>query len=992
MCIVLTSVGYQYFDKDLSLPYHFDQKLASSSRGISNLSFEDRPTRFVFGIMTTDDDFDRRHRQAIRDTYLSYYKHDEEHKDRICSLNQLISGEVPAGTCQLAYTFVVGGNKTGAKDFVDTAHTGSLTTMPANRSVFERDVTYLNIKENMNEGKMQSWFKYATSLDIPFDYVAKVDSDTMLYPPRFFSFCEESLPTHPQKQQIYGGTPIDRKSCGKRWWCRRRMEGRTYMAGALYFLSSNLAEHIVSSDFSRHMKLAPREDVAIGNLVYSTSRPVSSVYVKDRHKLWEHGRHLKHPDNYLKRWEEVKEKMLNPSQEKNIVELRENESEESADKASADQATTPDDEYLPSSGELGEKSSPLNMEAESSGNDNFDGTVGEDDDDDELDESFENDGILETFSYTSKPIRFLWGIFTTQEDFTQRELIRKSYLSTYKTSHTPTIICALNDLLQGKLSQPDVCQVAYTFVIGGSNDTNITDLIFNSTPPERPLTVEGPESDVTYLNIHENMNAGKSQSWFAYASHIQRKHGNIDFGYVVKADSDTLVNVPKFLEFAEQTFSPVGRRIFGGIPIYKCGKRRVWGCRQYKGETYMSGEMYFISMDLAHFLTTTSSKTKLILDHEDLTVANLLNEHDLPLQQIPIFRTHWLWEHGPHMKNMQRFSRKWRKLQRRFRETKQWYNTSTVSYGAVSEPGQVSVSEIIEPTQTNESLPVAPLSHVRFVWGIFTTQDNYAQRQLIRKSYLSTFRGSETPNRICRLNDLLKRRLSNPNECRIAYTFVVGGGSNETDVTDLVFNHTAPDRPMTIPGTEGDVTYLNIRENMNGGKSQSWLAYVSYLHKQNNGVDFNYVAKVDSDTLVNVPKFLEFTELTLSPHGHRIYGGVPVYKCGPKKPWPCRQYKGETYMNGELYFMSIDLAHFAVSLVDKPHLILQHEDATVGNLLNEHEMPLQIIPVFQNHWLWEHGKHMKNSRRYARKWRTQKQWLQSRTQWYNVSESYLIEH
>jgi hypothetical protein len=653
--------------------------------------------------MTTDSDFDRRQRQAIRDSYLSYYKSDTENKNRICSISDLINGRIPDDSCQIAYTFVIGGNANGNNEFVDTDHKEALTVTPANISAVEDDVTYLNIKENMNEGKMQSWFKYATTLELDFGYVAKVDSDTMLFPPRFLSFCEESLSNRPLKEQVYGGNPIDRKSCGKRWWCERRIEGKTYMAGGLYFLSANLARYIVSPELTRNGMLAPREDVTIGNLVYSSPNPVSSIYIKDRHKLWEHGIHLKYPELYRKRWEEVKDNWLNQSQNQNTSSTDENhQTEMKGDNPTGTSKTLTLQEVEQFEGPTNFDSVDiLNEESSETPNKDIEISI-----DHELVEevSAMHENIPTVASKTQDPewrdeesteiskivqvveeklsankfpqIRFLWGIFSTEGDHVRRKMIRQTYLSTFKKTATPMRICLLNDLLENRLSKPDECQIAYTFVIGGANETNVTDLVFNSTAANRPFTVDGngKEHDVTYLNIRENMNLGKSQSWLAYAAFLHQEDNNVSFDYVAKVDSDTLVNAPKFLEFAELTLSPNSRRIYAGVPIYKCGSKSPWTCHQLYGETYMSGELYFVSVDLAHFITTLADKPSLILPHEDVTIGNLIHEHALPIQQIPIFRSHWLWEHGEHMKYPKRFRQKWRTQQEHLERTTQWYN------------------------------------------------------------------------------------------------------------------------------------------------------------------------------------------------------------------------------------------------------------------------------------------------------------------------------
>jgi hypothetical protein len=50
-----------------------------------------------------------------------------------------------------------------------------------------KDVVNLNIREHMEEGKSQTWFKYVTTvLDHHyFDYIGKTDTDTLVYPSSF---------------------------------------------------------------------------------------------------------------------------------------------------------------------------------------------------------------------------------------------------------------------------------------------------------------------------------------------------------------------------------------------------------------------------------------------------------------------------------------------------------------------------------------------------------------------------------------------------------------------------------------------------------------------------------------------------------------------------------------------------------------------------------------------------------------------------------------
>jgi hypothetical protein len=45
----------------------------------------------------------------------------------------------------------------------------------------EDDVVYLNIKENQMDGNMTTFFRYASEF-AQFDYIAKVDDDTLFFP------------------------------------------------------------------------------------------------------------------------------------------------------------------------------------------------------------------------------------------------------------------------------------------------------------------------------------------------------------------------------------------------------------------------------------------------------------------------------------------------------------------------------------------------------------------------------------------------------------------------------------------------------------------------------------------------------------------------------------------------------------------------------------------------------------------------------------------
>jgi hypothetical protein len=142
--------------------------------------------RFLWGIMTTlEGSKEKSRRDIIRRTYLGYYKNYPHLADRICSLSEAKAKE----SCQLIYTFVVGANSNGPTNLVDHKNSSHALTLDESEVVtqfpafsnssdashnIEKDMTFLNIKENMEEGKTPTWFLFANTLveDYEIDYIA----------------------------------------------------------------------------------------------------------------------------------------------------------------------------------------------------------------------------------------------------------------------------------------------------------------------------------------------------------------------------------------------------------------------------------------------------------------------------------------------------------------------------------------------------------------------------------------------------------------------------------------------------------------------------------------------------------------------------------------------------------------------------------------------------------------------------------------------------
>jgi hypothetical protein len=301
------------------------------------------PPRVLVGIFSTDSLLESKRRQVIRKTYLSYYTNStgtSTPNNRICSLSEFLHKTTIMsrhgdhhllGTreCQLIYAFVLGTNtsrtanvstihhasrdgtkNTGYNDFddfnlvepfvrgeLDTSELGRivnvssswLSNVDPNESFPNDDLVLLNISENMNQGKSESWFLYATQLwkrhmnmmnnkrmddkgayasptSIqqqlllqPIDYIAKCDSDTLLFPEILLDQLLEHLPSHPQNAYFAGS----RNS-------RIGPKGPfSYLMGGCYLLSWELSNYVTSLDCNRTKLYLGPEDASMANYIWS---------------------------------------------------------------------------------------------------------------------------------------------------------------------------------------------------------------------------------------------------------------------------------------------------------------------------------------------------------------------------------------------------------------------------------------------------------------------------------------------------------------------------------------------------------------------------------------------------------------------------------------------------------------------------------------------------------------------------------------------------
>lgn len=297
-----------------SVSQPMSSELTSKENGLESPKF-----RMLLGIFSTESTKERHRRTLIKNTYLSFPKFMYRYNvttlptkyTHVCSLREYWHGNMTRrNDCQLLYTWVVGAAK--KSDPKATTEYLTLNQEQEDRpmtiskpSSSDPDTTYLNIIENMNEGKSQTWFKYASSEipeDFQIDLIAKVDTDCLVYPTILLSEIERirkemnlSLPLH----RIYGGS-------------RQRGTDLSYMQGGFYFLSRDVARYITSDQCQRDQiieEYKPQynnkraEDVEISRFVRTFPGQVREI-VLERETAYYHESKLKRADVFRDNWKQ----------------------------------------------------------------------------------------------------------------------------------------------------------------------------------------------------------------------------------------------------------------------------------------------------------------------------------------------------------------------------------------------------------------------------------------------------------------------------------------------------------------------------------------------------------------------------------------------------------------------------------------------------------------------------------------------------------------
>ena len=256
-------------------------------------------------------------------------------------------------------------------------------------------------------------------------------------------------------------------------------------------------------------------------------------------------------------------------------------------------------------------------------------------------------------------LRVLVGILSA--DFFNDKVYRKRHRALIKLWNDERV-CSLPEFKSKPIDERYVCQLIYTFVIG-ANPNASPELVDNSRPMEvaRPITGQSNdlnEPDMTLLNLRENMNEGKSQTWMHYGAQIAEEH---DLDYVAKCDADSLFHLHEFFHFAYKNMPPApynSMMYIGALrdkaywPKHKTEKERIqfesFFGNNFEGvHLYVAGQMYILATDLAKYVGKEAREGKCTYceGHEDHDISAIAFHSPEPIKLVVVGRSHRFWEH-----------------------------------------------------------------------------------------------------------------------------------------------------------------------------------------------------------------------------------------------------------------------------------------------------------------------------------------------------------
>jgi len=232
---------------------------------------------------------------------------------------------------------------------------------------------------------------------------------------------------------------------------------------------------------------------------------------------------------------------------------------------------------------------------------------------------------------------------------------------------------------------------------------------------------------------------------------------------------------------------------------------------------------------------------------------------------------------------------------------------------------------------------------------------------------------------ICSYQDLRE-------DCSFVYAFVIGAASpnathtewwNDLDDGDVgpirrPLHQVQEEYPDTVNDTTTtDLLFLNVKENMNHGKTPTWFEYASMHFEHANEVD--YIAKGDLDTLIDIKRLQHMLGETnmFPPSTQPVYGGNmhDFTACGGPLARKCHLIQRKVYMGGQLFWLSIELAKHVSSPIlrrSKEWSFTRNEDVDIAfKVFSYLQQPVQLM-ICNGNQFWIHQHFMKKRTHYMR--------------------------
>jgi hypothetical protein len=559
-----------------------------------------------------------------------------------------------------------------------------------------------------------------------------------------------------------------------------------------------------------------------------------------------------------------------------------------------------------------------------------------------------------------------------------------------------TRTCSLAEFTALSSPQSSPCQIIYTFVIGGNPNGTALLLNHNNSYP-LVLTKSNQNymqqfndvnaSDVTVLNIRENMNDGKTPTFFYFASQILQQYPMIQ--YVMKCDTDASFRLYAMLQFINTQLPKARYDVSSSTtttttstrpPLFTAmgslRRKAEWPVKptpqlvqQYEGfwqeeydgtHLYLAGQLYILSWDLLPLLIQEAQKpnnynpnstSNYLEGHEDHDATSLLVKalSTRSIRWIEMGRRTKFWEHP--VKGDYWFNRIMK------REHKRMENLPP---HALAPP--------VELARRHGSFP-------RVLMVLLASDETSRKRH---EQVL------QADSRVCTLQDLpssLQTSQDNgadPSLCPLVYTFAVGGnpdGPTERLADDPILS------PLIDPNqNKSNILSLNIRENLQQGMVQTILYYVSnHTHAMN----IDYIIISHANVHLNLEQLFSLVDshLTLVPsHSHSrttlpVFMGFVKDKAQEPRQFPKRNetyfYNNldalHLYFDSECYLVSASLAGLIVqqaqqqdyknesSVADSPRRYFEgdhgHDVSTMAFMVPKTN--LQLIQLTRSERFWK---------------------------------------